>query len=160
MATGDAFRTAKAFSDYLAFHVRYLFCATVCQFLLAIPVTDVISGWERGGIYSPSSHLIELLVAAVFGAYSITMYIMISRTVWEFAVSGSPTNRWVRVGQRAFGIVLLLVETVAILAVTYGSTTLLLSALNIPWDRAVCAASAYLSDTNYAFTPPKPPFCP
>lgn len=152
------FRSAKSFSDYLAFHVRLLFCATVGQLAWAIPLSDVISSWERGLDYQPSRHIIEFVVAAIFVLYALIMYVYIIRTGWRFLVRES-SSRLVRVGQVGLGLGFVLLETAAIFTVAYLSTLQILNLLDVRWERAVCVINAYLSETNYPFTPPKPAFC-
>jgi hypothetical protein len=58
----DVFDRAKLFSDFLGFHVRLFFCASVAQIAAAIPVSRMLSNWKAGVAYSPLSNPLELLV--------------------------------------------------------------------------------------------------
>lgn len=152
---------AKQFSDFLGFHVRLFFCASVAQIAAAIPVSNAISDWQAGKPYRAAEHIPEMAVMLLFLAYATVMYLFIISTGWRYI--GSVIGKvWLR---RTLGNVARLgfvaVQSLAIAAVLVFSTLQIFGLFGIDdLSEVLCVANAYLSDTNYPLTPEKPAYCP
>ncbi|MBO9465688.1 hypothetical protein J7443_10650 [Tropicibacter sp. R15_0] len=152
---------SKQFSDFLGFHVRLFFCASLAQVAAAIPVSNVLSDWQAGTEYQASEHLPELAVMLLFMAYAVAMYVFIISTGWRY-IGNIIGKLWLR---RTLGLALRLmfvaVQSLAIAAVLVFSTLQIFALFGIEnLSDAECIVNAYLSDTNYTFTPDKPAHCP
>ena len=152
---------SKQFSDFLGFHVRLFFCASVAQVAAAIPVSNIISNWQAGTPYRAADYIPELAVMLLFLAYALVMYVFIISTGWRY-IGRIIGKVWLR---RTLGTALRLlfvaVQSLAIAAVLIFSTLQIFGLFGIEdLSNVECIANAYLSETNYPFTPAKPAHCP
>lgn len=123
------FNAAKAFSDFVGFHVRALFCLTAA-FVALFPSIDAwiqaeaagedfqspYTAWERG---------IEIAASALFAVFFLVLFVNIIRSIWIWTVRhswGSPFLFWriwsIVVGVPAFCAAVAL-EAAAFLAIAY-----------------------------------------
>lgn len=161
--TSSVFTRAKSLSDFLAFHVRLLFCATLGSVAASIPVSNMLSAWDAGREYSAWDHAFELSVMLLFLGYAIAMYVYILRVGFIFIsnkISPSEASVFSRIVSLLLKTGFVVVESAAIVAVLMFAVLQILRIFEIDFSQAECVVQDFLSDTNYPFTPDKPAHCP
>ncbi|WP_394688173.1 hypothetical protein [Hoeflea sp.] len=149
------FERAKAFSDYLGFHIRLAFFGIVGVFALAIPVSRMISELSGGPPYRPTDHFLELTVMAFcFSLSAVMLYHIfgVGRTYFRYYIN----SRIIRFAILPLYWILTLGSLSAISL--YGAFQLL-STLGVDPYKFECLLNNYLGSTNYPLTPAIPERC-
>ncbi len=161
-----AFRRAKMYSDFLAFHVRLLFCATVSEVAAAIPVSNMIAASQSGDIYYAQDFTLEIIVMLLFAGYAAAMYVHIILTGFEYIRSKISNIFFLKNHTfiRNFTILtislsFMAIQTAGIFAVLAFSLLQIIKLFGIDLKDAICAANTFLTRTGYMFTPEIPPYC-
>jgi len=161
-----AFRSAKMYSDFLAFHVRLFFCATVSEVAAAIPVSNMIAASRTGNSYHAQDFILEIIVMLLFAGYAAAMYVHIILTGIEYIRSKISNVSFFRNHTFIRKLIILIsslsfaaIQTAGIFAVLAFSLLQIIKLFGIDLRDAICAANAFLTRTDYMFTPEIPPYC-
>ena len=149
------FERAKAFSDYLGFHIRLSLFGIFGLFALAIPVSRMLAERTGGPAFSPTDHLLEFAIAFFCFSMSLAMLIHIFGVGRSFLIHYLK-KQFVRI--IVYPIYWLLTIGSLSAISLYGSFQLL-STLGIDAFQFECSLNSYLQATNYWFTPSKPSHC-
>ena len=112
------FRNAKAWSDFIGFHVRMSFLMVLALVALMPAIVAYMIAFDTGTGYSPREHLLEIAFFLFMMALALAMFWKIVRVVFRYFAM----NRWNRALTVALGTVVLLAEgflAVVILRTTY-----------------------------------------
>ncbi|WP_189367314.1 hypothetical protein [Tateyamaria omphalii] len=169
-----SFGNAKAFSDFVGFHVRALFCLTLA-FIAIYPSTDVFirSLADSTPYETPYSSLegnVQVSAFAIFVAFFLLLFFNILRSIWYCFVSrpNSSDKRLFRLFAWFVGLPLFLATTVlelaAFLALTYRVFwTVILALIATDAERAeinekLCLLRPFAEATGIPLVPE--PICP
>lgn len=153
----DRFERAKAFSDYLNFHIRSAFFLLVGIFLLAIPASKLVMSVKGGFDYRPSEFLLEIsLLLFCFSLAGTMLYHIfgVGRTFLRIYVKQVAIRRLL-VYPLYWCITIL-----TLFAISYEGASQFAALADLDIGQIVCDLNYYLSQTNYLLTPEKPVQCP
>lgn len=96
------FEAAKKFSDFIGFHVRFIFCSGAAWFALLIPISAFLEARLTGGSYGAGAHKYELIAFFAISIYACVLLFFILRSVRNYfrdhAVSIVRRLSWVFIG--------------------------------------------------------------
>ncbi|WP_417684235.1 hypothetical protein [Roseibium sp.] len=107
---------AKAYSDFLGFHVRAFFCFLIAQVLIIRDVERVIATMRQGGCATFQDAPLDWIVAAIFYSYGIAMFIFILVITATFFKGRAVRVVWFPISLLWVGLVFLAVNQAALFA--------------------------------------------
>jgi hypothetical protein len=109
MSVRTPFDQAKAFSDFVGFHVRLSFCWLMILFLMVSRIEVLLRALKEKAPYVASPYSIDVAAAALFFLYSVVLLFFIVREGPRFIVQ----KTYLRNGKKQ-GVVLFVVASIIV----------------------------------------------